>query len=76
MAPLARYTLSFYVPHSALQACKDALFAAGAGTYPRQVLARVLRDGRDGRDGPVPTERGRGAEHRRRRPGGEGWRRR
>jgi hypothetical protein len=34
MASLARYTLSFYVPHSALQACKDALFAAGAGTYP------------------------------------------
>ena len=34
MAYLARYTLSFYVPHSALQACKDALFAAGAGTYP------------------------------------------
>jgi hypothetical protein len=29
-----RYTLSFYIPHSALQACKDALFAAGAGTYP------------------------------------------
>jgi hypothetical protein len=29
MASLARYTLSFYVPHSALQACKDALFAAG-----------------------------------------------
>jgi hypothetical protein len=36
MASLARYALSFCVPHSALQACKDALFAAGAGagTYP------------------------------------------
>jgi hypothetical protein len=30
MTSLARYTLSFYVP----QACKDVLFAAGAGTYP------------------------------------------
>lgn len=34
MALLPRYTLSFYVPNSALQKCKDALFAVGAGTYP------------------------------------------
>ena len=33
MTSWARYTLSFYVPHSALQACKDALFATSAGTY-------------------------------------------
>jgi len=26
--------LHFYVPHSSLQVCKDALFAVGAGTYP------------------------------------------
>jgi hypothetical protein len=31
---IPRYTLSFYVPNSALQRCKDALFAVGAGTYP------------------------------------------
>lgn len=29
-----RYALVFYVPHSHLAACKDAVFAAGAGTYP------------------------------------------
>jgi len=29
-----RYTLTFYVPPSSLAACKAALFAAGAGTYP------------------------------------------
>ena len=34
MSLIPRYTLSFYVPHSALQRCKDALFAVGAGTYP------------------------------------------
>jgi hypothetical protein len=34
MPPIHRYTLSFYVPHSALQARKDALFAVGARTYP------------------------------------------
>ncbi len=31
---MARYMLHFYVPHSSLQTCKTALFAAGAGTYP------------------------------------------
>jgi hypothetical protein len=34
MASLAHYALSFCVPPTALQACKDPLFAAGAGTYP------------------------------------------
>ena len=29
-----RYMLSFYVPNFSLQACKNALFAVGAGTYP------------------------------------------
>ena len=29
-----RFTLSFYVPPSSLEACKTAIFAAGAGTYP------------------------------------------
>ncbi|MCJ1242283.1 hypothetical protein MMC14_010290 [Varicellaria rhodocarpa] len=31
---LQRYTLKFYVPSSALEACKTAIFAAGAGRYP------------------------------------------
>lgn len=29
-----RYKLIFTVPHSSLEACKDAIFAVGAGTYP------------------------------------------
>lgn len=29
-----RYTLVFFVPQSALAACKAAIFAAGAGRYP------------------------------------------
>jgi hypothetical protein len=35
MASLAaRYKLVFHVPPSALEACKQAIFAAGAGRYP------------------------------------------
>lgn len=30
----ARFKLIFFVPESALQACKTAVFAAGAGRYP------------------------------------------
>ncbi|KAI4166987.1 MAG: hypothetical protein LQ343_007571 [Gyalolechia ehrenbergii] len=30
----ARFKLVFFVPESALQACKTAIFAAGAGRYP------------------------------------------
>lgn len=30
----ARYKLTFFVPETALQACKTAIFAAGAGRYP------------------------------------------
>ena len=29
-----QFTLSFYVPPSSLEACKDAIFSAGAGCYP------------------------------------------
>ena len=29
-----KFTLSFYVPPSSLEACKSAIFAAGAGCYP------------------------------------------
>ncbi|KAL8722403.1 MAG: hypothetical protein Q9181_007497, partial [Wetmoreana brouardii] len=29
-----RFKLVFFVPESALQACKTAIFAAGAGRYP------------------------------------------
>ena len=32
--PLKRYALTFHVPPSALEACKTAIFAAGAGRYP------------------------------------------
>jgi hypothetical protein len=59
MASLARYALSFYVPHSALQACKDALFAAGAGTYPGGKYSHACFE--TAGTGLVPTERGRGA---------------
>ena len=31
---LTRFKLIFYVPPSALTACKTAIFAAGAGRYP------------------------------------------
>ncbi|KAK0621906.1 GTP cyclohydrolase 1 type 2/Nif3 [Bombardia bombarda] len=31
---LARYKLTFHVPPSAVEACKTAIFAAGAGRYP------------------------------------------
>ena len=34
MSDVASYMLHFYVPHSYLEACKTALFVAGAGTYP------------------------------------------
>ncbi len=30
----ARFTLVFFVPSRALEACKAAIFAAGAGRYP------------------------------------------
>lgn len=33
-AAASRYKLIFFVPHSALAACKAAVFAAGAGRYP------------------------------------------
>jgi hypothetical protein len=31
---VARYTLVFYAPPAAVQACKAAIFKAGAGRYP------------------------------------------
>jgi len=31
---VARYTLIFYAPPAAVQACKAAIFKAGAGRYP------------------------------------------
>lgn len=31
-----RFKLIFYVPPAALEACKDAVFAAGAGCFPGQ----------------------------------------
>ncbi|KAH6631343.1 GTP cyclohydrolase 1 type 2/Nif3 [Chaetomium tenue] len=33
-AALTRYKLVFHVPPAALEACKAAIFAAGAGRYP------------------------------------------
>lgn len=38
-----RYSLTFTVPHSSLSACKDAIFAVGAGTYggPDKKYTRV-----------------------------------
>lgn len=37
-----RYSLAFTVPHSSLSACKDAIFAVGAGTYgPEKKYTRV-----------------------------------
>ncbi|KEZ38717.1 hypothetical protein SAPIO_CDS10743 [Scedosporium apiospermum] len=32
--PTPRFTLIFYAPLTALEACKTAIFAAGAGRYP------------------------------------------
>lgn len=34
VSAVARYKLVFFVPPSALAACKAAIFAAGAGRYP------------------------------------------
>ncbi|CAG8961568.1 hypothetical protein HYFRA_00006102 [Hymenoscyphus fraxineus] len=34
MAAVTRYKLIFFVPPSSLEACKAAIFAAGAGRYP------------------------------------------
>ena len=34
MSTVARFKLIFFVPLSALEACKSAIFAAGAGRYP------------------------------------------
>jgi len=34
MATIIRYKFIFFVPFPALQACKTAIFAAGAGRYP------------------------------------------
>lgn len=37
-----RYSMAFTVPHSYLSACKDAIFAVGAGTYgPEKKYTRV-----------------------------------
>jgi hypothetical protein len=35
MAAATRFRLIFHVPVSALDACKTAIFAAGAGRYPK-----------------------------------------
>jgi hypothetical protein len=32
--PVSRFKLVFFAPASALEACKTAIFAAGAGRYP------------------------------------------
>jgi hypothetical protein len=34
MCTLIKFKLVFFVPPSALQACKSAIFAAGAGSFP------------------------------------------
>ena len=34
MSTVARFKLVFFVPPSALTACKSAIFAVGAGRYP------------------------------------------
>jgi hypothetical protein len=34
MSTITRFKLIFFVPPSALAACKSAIFAAGAGRYP------------------------------------------
>jgi hypothetical protein len=33
-AAVKRFQLVFYAPSAAVEACKDAIFAAGAGSYP------------------------------------------
>jgi hypothetical protein len=35
-AVVKRFQLVFFAPHSAVEACKAAIFAAGAGAYPGQ----------------------------------------
>jgi hypothetical protein len=35
-AALKRFQLVFFAPTAAVEACKDAIFAAGAGNYPGQ----------------------------------------
>lgn len=39
--PNTRYSLVFTVPHSALSACKSAIFAVGAGTHPGGKYTKV-----------------------------------
>ncbi|MCJ1261482.1 hypothetical protein MMC22_001346 [Lobaria immixta] len=39
--PPTRYSLTFTVPHPSLTACKSAIFAAGAGTYPGGKYTKV-----------------------------------
>lgn len=39
--PHPRYKLIFTVPHPSLAACKEAVFAVGAGTYPGGKYSRV-----------------------------------
>lgn len=34
MSAIARFKLVFFVPSAAVEACKTAVFAAGAGRYP------------------------------------------
>lgn len=36
-----QYMLSFYVPPSSLEACKEAIFRAGAGNHPGGLYTRV-----------------------------------
>jgi hypothetical protein len=36
----AKYKLVFFVPHPHLEACKDAVFATGAGSYPQGKYSR------------------------------------
>jgi hypothetical protein len=39
--PTPRYKLVFTVPHPHVEACKEALFAAGAGTWPNGKYSKV-----------------------------------
>lgn len=39
--PAERYKLIFFVPHSSLEACKDAVFATGAGVFPGGKYSRT-----------------------------------
>lgn len=48
------YTLCFYVPTSSLEACKDSLFAVGAGTYPGGLYSHVCFETR-GTSQFIPT---------------------